>query len=298
MPRTPASEAAPAALTRRRLIAAAPAAALGTFLLDPGRTVADEASAAGSPTMPPAFPTQEPSLVREMVGVSHGDVARVRELVAARPELAKAAWDWGFGDWETALGAASHVGNREIAELLIDNGARPDLFTAAMLGGLDVVQAAVAARPGIQRQHGPHGITLLAHARAGGEPAAPVVRFLERLGDADRRYPDEPLSDAERQALLGTYAFAAAAADRFEVSLDRRGALTLRRGDGTPRVLYHQGGNEFHPAGAPSARIRFEVPAGPGAGPGEGAEAVAAATALTVHNPGLVVRAERVEGGR
>lgn len=271
-------------LSRRSLLAAAPAAALGTFLLDPGAAGAESAPAAGTqepPGLPAEFPSQDPALVREVVGVSHGNLERVRELVTAQPELAKAAWDWGFGDWESALGAASHVGNREIAELLIEHGARPDLFTAAMLGQLDAVRAAVAARPGIQRQHGPHGITLLAHARAGGAPAAAVVAFLEEAGDADRRYADEPLADAERQALLGTYAFGAAAADRFEVALDRRGALTLTRGEGTPRVLFHQGGREFHPAGAPSARIRFE----------------AAAAALTIHNPGLVVRAERLATG-
>lgn len=273
-------------LTRRHLLAAAPAAALGTFLLDPSAADAAGEDAQGTPApspaeLPPEYPTQEPSVVREMVAVSHGNAERVRELVTARPELAKAAWDWGFGDWETALGAASHVGNREIAELLIEHGARPDLFTATMLGQLAAVQAAIAARPGIQRQHGPHGITLLAHARAGGERSAAVARFLEELGDTDRRYRDEPLADAERQALLGTYAFGTAAADRFEVALDRRGDLTLRRGEGTARVLFHQGEEEFHPSGAPSARIRFE----------------GGAVALTLHNPGLVVRALRVVDG-
>ena len=39
--------------------------------------------------------------------------------------LACATLDWGFGDWETALGAASHVGRPEIAEYLIANGAEP-----------------------------------------------------------------------------------------------------------------------------------------------------------------------------
>jgi len=61
----------------------------------------------------------------------------------------KAVWDWGFGDWESALGAASHVGNREIAEYLIAHGARPSLFSATMLGHLDVVKAFIAAQPGV-----------------------------------------------------------------------------------------------------------------------------------------------------
>src|SRR5258708_39109127 len=56
------------------------------------------------------FPTQPPELVREMVLVSHFDLTRVKELVSARPSLARAAWDWALGDWEDGLRAASHVG--------------------------------------------------------------------------------------------------------------------------------------------------------------------------------------------
>src|ERR1700752_4410270 len=67
-----------------------------------------------SPNLDPVsdlFPTQPPELVREMVTVAHFDLNRVKELVDARPSLARASWDWGFGDWEDALGAASHIGN-------------------------------------------------------------------------------------------------------------------------------------------------------------------------------------------
>ena len=76
-----------------------------------------------------AFPLHPPELVRETVTVAHFDVKRVKELVDARPALARAAVDWGFGDWEDALGAASHMGNREIAEYLLSKGARPSIFS-------------------------------------------------------------------------------------------------------------------------------------------------------------------------
>src|SRR4051812_33979825 len=66
-----------------------------------------------------AFPSQHPDVVREMVTVSHFNIARVKELATRQPALTRAAWDWGYGDWEDALGAASHVGNREIAEYLL-----------------------------------------------------------------------------------------------------------------------------------------------------------------------------------
>ena len=105
-----------------------------------------------------SFPSHHPALAKEIVGVSHFNLARVKELVQKRPQLAQASWDWGYGDWETALGAASHVGQRPIAELLLENGAPPTLFSAAMLGQLDVVKMFLAARPGLQRLRGQHGL--------------------------------------------------------------------------------------------------------------------------------------------
>ncbi len=163
------------------------------------------------------FPRQEAQVVAEVVGASHAKIDRVRELVSARPALAKAAWDWGFGDWETALGAASHVGRADIAALLIEHGARPDLFTFAALGNVDAVRAAIGAHPGLQRLHGPHGITLMAHARtaAAREGATPaeeqrardLVEYLESLGGADDRAPDLPMTDEAKAALIGTYRF-------------------------------------------------------------------------------------------
>ena len=95
------------------------------------------------------FPQQNPALVREVVGVSHGNFERVREMVDASPALAKAEIDWSFGDWESALGAASHTGNRDIAEYLIEKGARPTIFSATMLGQLKVVRAFVESSPGV-----------------------------------------------------------------------------------------------------------------------------------------------------
>ena len=79
-------------------------------------------------------PALDRDLVREFVANSHGDLEAVRSALAGEPALANAAWDWGGGDWETGLGAAAHMGRRDIAELLLAHGARIDLFAAAMLG--------------------------------------------------------------------------------------------------------------------------------------------------------------------
>ena len=225
------------------------------------------------PGVDPSFPSQPPELVHEMVIVSHGNLKRVRDLVDARPSLAKAAWDWGFGDWESALGAASHTGSREIAEYLIANGARPSLFSAAMLGQLEVVKAFVAAQPGAQRILGPHSIPLLAHARLGGPAAAEVYRYLESLGDAGG-LPSLAVSDEDAARLSGTYVYGSGPTEKIVIGMDRK-AFCLTREGGTPRPLSRISGDEFRPAGAEAVRIRFV----------EGG--------LTVYDPGLVLTARR-----
>jgi hypothetical protein len=128
---------------------------------------------------PPAIAAE---LVNEFVRKAHSDVNRVKELLAQEPKLVNACWDWGGGDFESALGAAAHTGRREIAEFLLDNGARMDIFAAAMLGHLDVAKAAIAAYPQVRHAPGPHGIPLLAHAKMGGEKALPVLEYLQSLG--------------------------------------------------------------------------------------------------------------------
>jgi hypothetical protein len=127
---------------------------------------------------PPALAA---SLVQEFVGVAHGDLNRVTELLVQEPALIHATWDWGGGDWETALGAAAHMGRADIARFLLNHGARIDLFAAAMLGDLAVVQATLAAYPDALHVLGPHGIPLIAHAKAGGTAAETVLTYLQSL---------------------------------------------------------------------------------------------------------------------
>jgi hypothetical protein len=76
------------------------------------------------------------------------------------------------------------MGQRDVAEFLIAQGARFDIFVAAMLGKIDLVRAAVREWPQIVNATGPHGIPLLRHARAGGEPARAVVEYLIAKGAA------------------------------------------------------------------------------------------------------------------
>jgi hypothetical protein len=212
-----------------------------------------------------------------MVTVAHFDLKRVTELVEARPSLARAAWDWGFGDWEDALGGASHMGNRPIAEYLISKGARPSLFSSAMLGHLEVVKAFIAAQPGVQHIRGPHSISLLAHAKAGGAGARPVLDYLHSLGDAD----DDsliPLSDTESNSIKGNYVFGRASNQKIEVTVEQ-GQATWTRIGMMGRPLTHLGNLVFSPWGAPAVRIRFS----------QERESVS----MTINDPDIVLVAQR-----
>jgi hypothetical protein len=126
-----------------------------------------------------APPALDSNLVREFVANAHADLEAVRNTLAEHPTLANAAWDWGGGDWETGLGAAAHMGRRDIAELLLAHGARIDLFAAAMLGEVEIVRALLAAQPELRDAKGPHTIPLRAHAEAGGAQAQAVLELLD-----------------------------------------------------------------------------------------------------------------------
>lgn len=237
-----------------------------------GASLAAVAAPAADLTVQASFPSHPPELAKEMVGVSHNTPARVRELLASRPVLANAAWDWGFGDWETALGAASHVGNREIAEMLLANGAYPTLFSETMLGHLDAVKAMIAARPGIERTTGPHSISLLAHARAGGKQSEEVFRYLESLGTATGLTAQE-ITEEDLAKFTGEYTFGGD--DRIDITQKGK-QLTFTRKNGTGRPIHYIGDRTFRPAGAKDVRIRF------------GEDSV-----LTVHDGDLVLKASR-----
>jgi hypothetical protein len=282
--------------TRRRFIRIVPT--LGAFALPAlAAPPVTTARAFGQAPMPPepdwpppepargtpvdeSFPSHHLSLAKEIVGVSHANLARVRELVQQHPALAKASFDWGYGDWETALGAASHTGRREIAELLLENGAPPTLFSAAMLGQLDLVKAFLAAMPGAQRMRGPHSLSLMVHAKLGGPQAGAVVKHLESLGDADVPLRDEPIATDDRAQLDGRYKFGERPRDAFTVTTTPT-QVAIARGGATIRNFRHLGNLEFHPPGAPAVRIRFE-------------RAGAKVAALTVSDPDLIVRAQKI----
>ena len=119
-------------------------------------------------------------LVRKFVVAAHSDLDTVKAMLADEPHLVNATWDWGGGDFETALGGASHMARPDIARFLLENGARMDLFCATMMGRIEVVRRCVEDDAAIVHVKGPHGISLLRHAEMAHQDA--VAKLLQSAG--------------------------------------------------------------------------------------------------------------------
>jgi ankyrin repeat protein len=104
-------------------------------------------------------------LVEQFVLAAHGDFGKVRALQGQYPALRDARWA-KFN--ESALEAASHMGNREIAEYLLAHGAPLTICTAAMLGQIDQVKRFLDGDPSLVNARGAHGFTLIFHAALSG----------------------------------------------------------------------------------------------------------------------------------
>ncbi len=222
-----------------------------------------------SAEIPEHFPNIAPEVISEVVGSSHFDLDRVKTLVDKRPELSRSVWEWRFGDFESAIGAASHVGRRDIAQYLLGKGARPTLFTFAMLGHYQVIKSAVEAAPGIQEVAGPHGISLLDHAFAGErmkdsmtaseiEQLELTIDYLKNLGNAGGPTYIE-VSPEEQRKYLGNYLYGASENEGFTISVNMRKLLSLGPIGGFGGGLYKIGDNQFTYNGTPSVTLSFDI---------------------------------------
>jgi ankyrin repeat protein len=125
--------------------------------------------------------------VKEFVGAGHNNLTKVKAMLAEMPTLIYASWDLNNGDFETALEGAGHVGNKEIANYLIERGARTNLFVLTMLGKTALVKAYLDLFPQYLTARGPHGFTLLHHAQRGGEEAKELFDYLQSNGLKEMR---------------------------------------------------------------------------------------------------------------
>ncbi len=108
---------------------------------------------------------QQPSTeqVREFVISGHGNLEKVKQMLAENPKLLNASYRWNDNDTETAIQAATQVGSVNIAEFLLNQGAPLEICTAAMLGMQDYVVRRLNADPDQAKATGAHGIPLLPH---------------------------------------------------------------------------------------------------------------------------------------
>jgi ankyrin repeat protein len=119
-------------------------------------------------------------LVKDFVVAGHKDLPLVKEMLTKHANLVYSSYDWGDGDFETAIEGAGHMGNKEIAEFLISRGARPNLFVLTMLGKTSLVKPVLEMYPDLVFAKGPHGFTLLHHARKG--KATELEKYLMEKG--------------------------------------------------------------------------------------------------------------------
>jgi len=124
-------------------------------------------------------------LAQDFIIYAHSDLEMTKKLLERQPGLINASIDWGAGDWETALGGASHMGRHEIVEFLLSRGARIDLFCAAMQGQTDAVRSFLTLQPSLIDAKGPHGFGLHFHAQVGGEKSKETLDYLQSVKEVE-----------------------------------------------------------------------------------------------------------------
>lgn len=107
-------------------------------------------------------------LILEFVFAAHKSLEKTKKILESYPLLLNCTSQFKKGDFETAVGGASHMGRRDIAEFLVEQGARLDIFNYAFLGFDGFIKKLVTDFPQYLKAPGPHGFTLLHHAEVGG----------------------------------------------------------------------------------------------------------------------------------
>jgi ankyrin repeat protein len=126
-------------------------------------------------------------LVKDFVVAGHNNPELVKEMLNEHPNLIYSRYDWGNGDFEEAIEGAGHLGNKEIANYLISRGSRVNLFVLTMLGKSTLVIPTLEAYPELVFARGPHGFTLLHHAKMGG--SAELSDYLMEQGLKEDHMP-------------------------------------------------------------------------------------------------------------
>lgn len=121
------------------------------------------------------------TMLQDFVIYAHSDLDMTKKLLDREPTLLNGMMDWGNGDWESALGGASHMGRHDIVDFLLERGARMDIFCATMKGQLEAVKAFLTLQPKLIDARGPHGFNLHFHAQLAGKRADEMVAYLQSV---------------------------------------------------------------------------------------------------------------------
>lgn len=182
-------------LTRRNLLKSAAGTVAATPVIGlaqvnaAGPTEATLARDYPAPEFKPSWkkPVLNRTMIQDFVIYAHSDLEMTKRLLEKEPMLINAFMDWGAGDWESALGGASHMGRHDIVAYLLEKGARIDIFCATMMGQLEVVKALLALQPKLIDSRGPHGFNLHFHAQLAGKKADEMVSFLQSIKKIELR---------------------------------------------------------------------------------------------------------------
>jgi hypothetical protein len=127
-------------------------------------------------------------IVKEFVLAGHFNLDKVKNMLNDYPNLIYSRYDWGNGDFEEAIEGAGHKGNKEVANYLIEKGARVNLFVLTMLGKTDLVKPILEVYPNLIFSKGPHGLTLLHHAEIGGNESKELYNYLLEKGLTEKKF--------------------------------------------------------------------------------------------------------------
>jgi hypothetical protein len=126
--------------------------------------------------------------IKEFVVAGHSNLNKVKSMLMEEPNLIYSRYDWGGGDFEEAIEGAGHVGNKEIAKYLIEQGARVNLFVLTMLGKKQIVIPTLEEYPSLIDAKGPHGFSLLHHAKIGGKDSKDILDYLMEKGLKESKF--------------------------------------------------------------------------------------------------------------
>lgn len=127
-------------------------------------------------------------LITEFVFAAHSDFDKTKDIIEKYPRLLNCTNQFKKGDFETAVGGASHMGRKDITDLLVQKGARLDIFNLAFLGYTALVKQLIYDFPQLLNSPGPHGFTLLHHSKVGKHDD--LSQWLEGQGLEDDMFKD------------------------------------------------------------------------------------------------------------